>query len=195
MKKPLTPKQWLFVQEYLVDLNATAAAKRAGYSKKTAEVQGCRLLRNAQVKEAVRIGRERREKAAIMTREEILEELSIIGRFDAKKYQVIEEGGGVRVKTFEEMEPGASRALKAIEENRIIRESADGKESLLIHDKIKIEGYDKMKALELLGRHEGLFPTKVDIPGLPEVGQALYELSDKFLPTARGKKARTRSDG
>jgi phage terminase small subunit len=49
----LTPKQARFVEEYLVDLNAKQAAIRAGYSPKTAEVQGCRLLRNVQVAAAI----------------------------------------------------------------------------------------------------------------------------------------------
>lgn len=53
MEKPatnkLTPKQEQFCREYLVDLNATQAAIRAGYSKKTAEQQGARLLRNVKV--------------------------------------------------------------------------------------------------------------------------------------------------
>ena len=49
----LVPRQALFVKEYLVDLNATQAAIRAGYSKKTADVQGPRLLGNAKVKSAV----------------------------------------------------------------------------------------------------------------------------------------------
>ncbi len=45
-KASLTPKQARFVEEYLIDLNATQAAIRAGYSAKTAEVQGSRLLGN-----------------------------------------------------------------------------------------------------------------------------------------------------
>ncbi len=45
----LTAKQARFVEEYLVDLNATAAAKRAGSSERTAEQLGCRLLRNVEV--------------------------------------------------------------------------------------------------------------------------------------------------
>lgn len=53
----LTPRQQRFVGEYLCDLNATQAAIRAKYSQKTAEVQGCRLLRNAQVAAAVEKGR------------------------------------------------------------------------------------------------------------------------------------------
>lgn len=49
----LTARQQMFVQEYLVDLNAKQAAIRAGYSAKTAEVQGSRLLSKAKVQEAV----------------------------------------------------------------------------------------------------------------------------------------------
>ena len=49
----LTPKQERFVQEYLIDLNATQAAIRAGYSVKTAYSQGERLLRNAEIKAAI----------------------------------------------------------------------------------------------------------------------------------------------
>lgn len=50
----MTPKQKTFVDEYLLDLNATRAAIRAGYSPRTAEQQGYRLLRNVQVANAVK---------------------------------------------------------------------------------------------------------------------------------------------
>ena len=46
----LTPRQQRFCQEYAIDLNPTAAARRAGYSEKTTEQQGSRLFRNVQVK-------------------------------------------------------------------------------------------------------------------------------------------------
>ncbi len=49
----LTPKQAAFCREYLIDLNATAAAKRAGYSEATAKQQGCRLLTNVNVAERI----------------------------------------------------------------------------------------------------------------------------------------------
>lgn len=51
--RPLTPRQSLFVKEYLVDLIATQAAIRAGYSARTAEQQGSRLLSNAKVQAAI----------------------------------------------------------------------------------------------------------------------------------------------
>jgi len=56
----MTPKQETFVREYLIDLNATQAAIRAGYSERTAEQQGSRLLSNAKVAEAVAAGKSER---------------------------------------------------------------------------------------------------------------------------------------
>lgn len=68
----LTPKQERFVAEFLVDMNATAAARRAGYSEKSAEVQGCRLLRNAQVANAVQRGIEAQIKRTGITADQVL---------------------------------------------------------------------------------------------------------------------------
>lgn len=55
-EKALTPKQWAFVREYLVDCNGTQAAIRAGYSPRTANEQASRLLANANVRAAVEEG-------------------------------------------------------------------------------------------------------------------------------------------
>lgn len=69
--KKLTPKQQRFVEEYLIDLNATQAAIRAGYSKKTAEVQGPRLLGNVRVQEAVKKAIDERSEESGVTVERI----------------------------------------------------------------------------------------------------------------------------
>ena len=50
---PLTPKRQRFVTEYLVDLNATQAAIRAGYAKSGARTEGARLLANADIQAAI----------------------------------------------------------------------------------------------------------------------------------------------
>lgn len=71
----LTPKQRRFVEEYLIDLNATQAAIRAGYSAKTAEVQGCRLLRNAQVRALVEAGQVKARERCEVTRDTIAKQL------------------------------------------------------------------------------------------------------------------------
>ncbi|MGE0349824.1 terminase small subunit [Hydrogenophaga sp.] len=75
---PLTPKQQRFVQEYLVDLNATQAAVRAGYSPKTAEQQGSRLLGNAKVAAAVAAGRKRLAAKLDLTAEKVLADIERI---------------------------------------------------------------------------------------------------------------------
>ena len=71
----LTPKQARFVTEYLKDANAKQAAIRAGYAVGSAEVQGCRLLRNAQVSAAVAKAQQKVAKRAEVTAESLLEEL------------------------------------------------------------------------------------------------------------------------
>ena len=63
MNATLNPKQARFVEEYLIDLNATAAAIRAGYSKKTAKQQASRLLTNVDVAAAVAKAKKERSEA------------------------------------------------------------------------------------------------------------------------------------
>ena len=71
----LTPKQARFVEEYLVDLNATAAAKRAGYSEKTAEQQGYQLLQKSSVQQAVTKAKESRSERIGITQDEVIQGL------------------------------------------------------------------------------------------------------------------------
>lgn len=74
----LTEKQKRFADEYMKDLNATQAAIRAGYSKKTADVQGARLLGNVKVFEYVRELQKKMQKKTEITRERLVEELAKI---------------------------------------------------------------------------------------------------------------------
>ncbi len=67
-----TPKQARFVEEYLVDLNATQAAIRAGYSKKTANEQGAQLLAKLSIREAVAEAQEARSERTGITQDEVI---------------------------------------------------------------------------------------------------------------------------
>lgn len=73
--KELNPKQKRFVDEYLVDLNAKQAAIRAGYSPKTAESQGSRLLSHAKVSEAIQHGQAQIANKYEVTQEYVIEKL------------------------------------------------------------------------------------------------------------------------
>jgi len=70
-----TPKQRRFVEEYLVDFNATRAAIRAGYSERTAEQQAYQLLQKSSVREVVEAGKAKLAKLTLITAEEVIEGL------------------------------------------------------------------------------------------------------------------------
>ena len=74
----LTTKQQLFVDEYLVDLNATRAAIRAGYSEKTAEFQASRLLKNVKIEKMLSIRMKARERRTAITHDKVLEDIERI---------------------------------------------------------------------------------------------------------------------
>jgi phage terminase small subunit len=75
VKMPLTPKQECFVEEYLIDLNATQAAIRAGYSKKTARSQGQRMLTNVDIVAAVAGAQGDRAERTNITQDYVLESI------------------------------------------------------------------------------------------------------------------------
>jgi hypothetical protein len=81
MAKPvaLTAKQAAFIQEYLVDLNATQAAIRSGYSAKTANVAGPRLLLNVRILTAIAKRQAAKAKHIEVTADRIIAELALIG--------------------------------------------------------------------------------------------------------------------
>lgn len=76
----MTPKQARFVEEYLVDLNATQAATRAGYSARTANEQGARLLAKASVQEAIQVARVALSARTEITQESIMADIEAIKR-------------------------------------------------------------------------------------------------------------------
>ena len=71
----LTPKQQAFIQEYMIDLNATQAAIRAGYSPKTANEQGCRLLTNVSILQVVKEEQDKRAGKVGISSEWVLKRL------------------------------------------------------------------------------------------------------------------------
>lgn len=118
----MTPKQQRFVEEYLVDLNATAAYRRAGYAAKgnAAEVNAARLLRNAQVQAAISAAQTKRSeetridaayvlRQAVKLHERCMQEISPVT--DRKGQQVHDEHGSP---LFEFNAMGASKALELV---------------------------------------------------------------------------------
>lgn len=98
---PLTPKQQRFVEEYLVDLNATQAAIRAGYSEKTAEQIGYKLVQKSSVSKAIQDAQKKRSERVEITQDYVLKGLKEITErcmqrapvCNMKGEQVVDEDG------------------------------------------------------------------------------------------------------
>jgi phage terminase small subunit len=165
----LTPKQQRFVLEYLSNgLNATQAAIKAGYSAKTAQVQGSRLLSHVMVKEAVSEAKAKQVATATQILQAELGEIEIsaartlveiarVGYVDRRSYY--HEDG--RPKGMHELTPAQGAALADVE--LLVRNvtAGDG-QSDLVH---KFKLWDKNKALQMLAQHFGLLVEKVQVSG------------------------------
>ena len=92
-KKKLTEKQRRFVDEYLIDLNATAAAKRAGYSAKTAQEQGARLLSNVKVAAEIQKRKADRLERVEITQDLVVQEVYKLYRICSATYYKIDADG------------------------------------------------------------------------------------------------------
>lgn len=140
----LTEKQKRFVQEYLVDLNATQAAIRAGYSEKSAARIAVELLNKSQVSAELQRAMKDREKRVEITQDMVLQELANIAFSNGSDFaEVI--GGSVVVKNTKEIATERRQAIASIKETK---------------DGIEVKTYDKVRALELVGRHLGMFDGK-----------------------------------
>lgn len=157
MPEGLTPKQALFVREYLVDLNATQAAIRAGYSPETAESQGSRLLRKVKVREAIEEANEERLERVEVAADEVLRELKRIGLSDI--VDIFDEEG--RLLPFTQIPKDTRRAISAIKV-KSYTEPGSGEDPVEVWT-TEIKLWDKPGALSLLGKHLKLFTEKLEL--------------------------------
>jgi len=148
----LTPKQQGFVAEYLLDLNATQAAIRAGYSKATAYSIGQENLNKPEIQSAISEAQARRQGRTEVGQDRVIKELAAIAFLDIRK--LFDEGGDL--KPVHALDEATARALRGIE---VQVSCGDGGEVTRTH---KVRAWDKVRALELLGRHLKLFTEKVE---------------------------------
>lgn len=154
MMMALTDKQVLFAQEYIVDLNAGAAAIRAGYSEKTAYEMGYENLRKPQIAELIQQMMDERSKRTEITADMVLKEYAKIGFSNITDYLKVEQkemttesGSVVTYKTVDIFETDMIDRFKldAVAE---IRQTKDG---------IALKLHDKKGALDSIARHLGMF--------------------------------------
>ena len=151
----LTPKQELFVREYLVDRNATQAAIRAGYSEKSAHDQGSRLLKHVEVQAALRARGAEALARLEVTEERTMQELAAVAFSNIKDYLKWDKDGDLVVKDSADIPDALAAAIESVEEQVIESKNKDGSRSY-IRTKRKIKLYPKLPALQLISEYQGL---------------------------------------
>lgn len=156
------PDRERFAAEYLVDLNATEAAKRCGYSPKTARMQGSRLLTCADIREIVEKAQAERAAKVGITATRVLEELAVIGLADMRHYIRFHENGDIS-QNWDAMPPEATRAIAEITQEVTYQKGADGEMEPVRKTKFKL--HPKTPALDLIAKHLGMLVQKHEHTG------------------------------
>lgn len=160
----MTAKQKRFCDEYLIDLNATQAAIRAGYSKKTAKQIGQENLTKPDIQEYIQKRMDEKESALIATQDEVLQYLTSVMRREMTENVVVTI---TEKRSF--YEPDANGTMR---KNTVETETPEIVE-------IPARLADSNKAAELLGKRYSLFKDSVDINGtIPVVISGGDELED-----------------
>jgi len=143
-QRKLNPKQQRFVEEYLIDLNATQAAIRAGYSPKTATAIASENLAKPNISAAIACAMAERSKRTGITQDRVLEELAKVAFI--KLTDIVDDTGKIKADATDE-----DRAcIESIKYKRTDTDTGYSEER-------EVKASPKLKALELIGRHLGMF--------------------------------------
>lgn len=162
--RKLTTKQRLFVFEYLIDLNATKAAERAGYSRKTARSIGQENLTKPDILAEIAEQQSRRLQRLGITADAVLEEIAKIAFSNMLDYVSITPTGEARV-DLSKLTREQAAAISEITVEEFMERTGEGDSGLEKVKRTKFKLADKRAALVDLGRHLKLFTEKVKVEG------------------------------
>ena len=145
----LTPKKAFFVQEYLVDLNGTQAAIRAGYSPRTAAVQAAELLRKPNIQLAIQEAFAVRAQRVSISQDKVLQEIARVAFAHMGQFATWTKEGLTLVAS-EELTLDQMAAVVEVSESRTQQGT-----------QVKVKLHDKLRALELAARHLGMLEQPV----------------------------------
>ena len=175
MAARLTDRQQRIVSEYLIDLNATQAAIRAGYSKKTADRIGPELLGKTCVSEAIQAAKDARSKRTEITQDRVLEEYARIAFFDPRK-MFDADGNPLNISELDDDTAAAVAGLEVIKEF----DSDTGVTSYTKKYKIA----NKLGALDSVAKHLGMlngtFGAPKDEENEDALSQSLKEMAKEL---------------
>ena len=162
----MTEKQKIFADEYLIDLNATRAYRKAYPNCKkdsSADAAARKLLGNTRIQKYISARMEERQKRTEVTQDRVLQELAYIAFARVTDYATV-RNDVVKIKNTDELTEEQIRAISGIKEGKF---------------GIELKLNDKEKALELLGRHLGMWNDKLDIK-TPAIDESIKEMEAYF---------------
>lgn len=170
----LSLKQQRFVDEYLVSGNATQAAIAAGYSEKTARSIGAENLTKPDIAAVIASRQLAAAEKADVSAEQVLRALAAIAFADLTDVASWGEDGELSMVGSSELSPAAAAALREIRSTTSTVTFGDGGERSTVYKAVK--QHDKLRALELLGKHLGMFSEKFEVShtGLAEVFELIH---------------------
>ena len=151
----MTPKQERFVEEYLVDLNATQAAIRAGYSESTARVIGHENLTKPDIQKAITERRQEMQQRTAITADRVLAEYAKIAFFDPRKLFTADGA----IKPVQYWDDDVAAVIGGLD---VVEISDDGE---MIGRVKKLKLIDKKGALDSIGKHLGMFVDRTELSG------------------------------
>ena len=161
----LTPKQARFVEEYLIDLNATQAAVRAGYSKRTAGQIGEQNLKKLEIAEAISAAMQARSERTEITQDRVIEEYAKLAFIEMGMF--VEWGeNGVTLKASADLPPELRAAVAEVSETTTEHGGT-----------VRFKLHDKKGALDSLARHLGMFKDNLNVGLTVRYEEALKELA------------------
>lgn len=175
----LTPKQERFVAEYLVDLNATQAATRAGYSAKTAYSVGNENLSKPEIAEAIAKARTRQLQQADISAVRVLEELRRLSFSDLSR--LVDVQG--RLLPLHEMPEDVRASIASVKLTKKNLTTGDG----VVDDVIEVKLWDKVRSLEMLAKHFKLLTDVVQVQDAQSAIQRLHEGRARVAAARRAK--------
>lgn len=161
----MNDRQKTFADEYLIDLNAEAAAVRAGYSPKYARGNAYKLVANSGIQEYIQQKMAERERRTEITQDMVLKELAIIAFANTTDYAKVVEKQATTAQDGVEMpiydaygNPVMYRTVEPVLTDEL---TAEQKKALAVikkgRDGFEIRPYDKLKALDMIGQHLGMW--------------------------------------
>ena len=146
----MTNKQKRFIEEYLIDFNATQSAIRAGYSPKSAFIIGDENLKKPKIKHEIEKALAERSRRTGITQDRVIQELARVAFVNFN--DVVDENGEIK-------SDASADDLACVESYKVENgDSINGSSS-----KREVKLASKLKALELLGKHLGMFSDKFDV--------------------------------